>query len=161
MDQSTFLLTLALLHLAQATDCQGDKCTGECHLKFPQKLRPFLSSKTAISSKTNTGTICLCLVQSFKTGLIITGGSGTETTIETLPADSNCSIPPFPSQGKPILLLILDHDQDVQTKGRYAHSISVINDGTTLVACGGDDTPNDCISWRQGQAGWEHYADLR
>jgi len=103
----------------------------------------------------------LYLIQSFKTGLIITGGSGTETIIETLPADSGCSIPPFPSPGNQSCSFIRDHDHDIQTKGRKEHSFSLINDGTTLVACGGEDTPNDCISWQQGQAGWEHYADLR
>ena len=35
-------------------------------------------------------------------GVIISGGLGTETSIEVFPADANCSakIPPFPAPGK-------------------------------------------------------------
>ena len=34
-----------------------------------------------------------------KAGLIITGGDGADTSIETFPAEANFSIPPFPSPG--------------------------------------------------------------
>jgi len=102
------LLTLALplLHLAQATTCQGDNCP---------------------------------------TGLIITGGAETETSIETFPADDpSCNIPPFPAR-------------------RQYHSLSVVDNGRQLVACGGDDryTRKSCISWRSGQDEWTEYATLR
>jgi len=76
------------------------------------------------------------------TGVIISGGEGTETSIETFPAEANCTIPPFPQPG------------------RKGHSLSVIKDGTELVACGGRDTLTDCISWRSGQDEWTHYATL-
>ena len=33
------------------------------------------------------------------TGLIISGGLITETSIQTFPVDSNCTIPPFPGEG--------------------------------------------------------------
>ena len=32
-------------------------------------------------------------------GLIITGGYGTDTSIETFPDETDCSIPPFPEPG--------------------------------------------------------------
>ena len=46
-------------------------------------------------------------------------------------------------------------------KGRYRHSLSVIND--TLVACGGGDkrTRTSCISWKKGHDGWEDFHTLR
>jgi len=76
------------------------------------------------------------------TGLIITGGlgNGTETDIEVFPANTSCTIPPFPSPG------------------RIFHSLSVIND--TLVACGGHSTEKSCISWKKGQDGWEDFHTL-
>ena len=104
MDQSTFLLTLALLHLAQATDCQGDKCTGYFfYPEFNHRPRPGfikLSSNYFTQYINIYGYyLCLYLTQLSKAGLIITGGWDTETSIETLGAESNCSIPPFPSPG--------------------------------------------------------------
>jgi len=98
------LLTLALplLHLAQATTCQGQHCP---------------------------------------TGLIISGGHRTETSIETFPADDlSCNIPPFPAPG------------------RVDHSLSVV--GRQLVTCGGEYTLTSCISWRSGQDEWTEYATL-
>ena len=47
-------------------------------------------------------TIVICISFSFLfAGIIITGGEGTETSIETFPAaDANCmNIPPFPAPG--------------------------------------------------------------
>ena len=44
----------------------------------------------------------MCISFSFPfTGLVITGGFGTETSIKTFPvdADANCTIPPFPKPG--------------------------------------------------------------
>jgi len=98
-------LVLSLLHLGQATTCQGDDCP---------------------------------------TGLIITGGQEAETSIETFPADdANCmNIPPFPAPG------------------RWAHTLSVIENGRQLVVCGGRSTETSCISWIRGQEEWTHYATL-
>merc|ERR1711962_548947 len=74
------------------------------------------------------------------TGLIITGGFPPKTDIEVFPANTSCTIPPFPSPG------------------RDRHSLSVIND--TLVACGGSSTRTSCISWKKGQDGWEDFHTL-
>jgi len=75
------------------------------------------------------------------TGLIITGGVyRNKTDVEIFPAKANCTIPPFPSPG------------------REDHSLSVIND--TLVACGGYNTKESCISWKRGQDGWEDFHTL-
>ena len=60
----------------------------------------------------------------------------------------------FLSQVKPLILLF-------SFQGRKGHSLSVINNGSELVACGGRDTTTDCISWRSGQDEWTHYATLR
>ena len=62
----------------------------------------------------------------------------------------------FLSQVKPLILLF-------SSQGRGAHSLSVIDDGKLLVACGGNEiaTLTDCISWRSGQDEWTHYATLR
>jgi len=75
------------------------------------------------------------------TGLIITGGGGTETDVEVFPTNTTCTIPPFPSPG------------------RLAHSLSWVND--TLVACGGGSTKKSCISWKKGQDSWEDFHTLR
>merc|ERR1719228_1752066 len=88
---------------------------------------------------TATGTVVLLLLL-FKKGLIITGGYKTETEVEVFPANTSCTIPPFPSPG------------------RDAHSLSVIND--TLVACGGYDALTSCISWKKGQDGWKDFHTL-
>jgi len=74
------------------------------------------------------------------TGVIITGGFPPKTDVEVFPANTSCTIPPFPSPG------------------RQSHSLSVIND--TLVACGGGNTPTTCISWKKGQDGWEDFHTL-
>ena len=60
----------------------------------------------------------------------------------------------FLSQVKPLILLF-------SSQGRRYHSLSVINNGSELVACGGINTMTDCISWRSGQDEWTHYANLR
>ena len=60
----------------------------------------------------------------------------------------------FLSQVKPLILLF-------SSQGRHYHSLSVIDNGRELVACGGIHTLTDCISWRSGQDGWTHYATLR
>ena len=60
----------------------------------------------------------------------------------------------FLSQVKPLILLF-------SSQGRHYHSLSVIDDGRELVACGGLYTLTSCISWRSGQNGWTHYATLR
>jgi len=98
-------LMLSLLHLGQATTCQGDNCP---------------------------------------TGLIITGGQGAETSIETFPPDdANCmNIPPFPA-------------------GRIGHTLSVVENGRQLVVCGGSGAETSCISWISGEEEWTHYATLR
>ena len=88
-------------------------------------------------------------------GLIISGGDGALTSIETFPADDpSCNIPPFPGKGKPLIILF-------SSQGRYGHSLSVVENGRQLVACGGWYTGKSCISWRCGQDGWTHYATLR
>jgi len=74
------------------------------------------------------------------TGLIISGGWGTDTDVEVFSAKASCTIPPFPSPG------------------RKYHTLSVIND--TLVACGGGSTKTSCISWKKGQDGWEDFHTL-
>jgi len=60
------------------------------------------------------------------------------TSIETFPPIPDCTIPPFPAPG------------------RWAHTVSVVENGRLVVACGG----YDCISWRSGQDEWTHYATL-
>merc|ERR1712083_508328 len=50
---------------------------------------------------------------------------------------ANCSIPQVPTP--------------------EGHTPSVINNGTTLVACG---YPRSCVSWQAGQDGWKDYATL-
>ena len=60
----------------------------------------------------------------------------------------------FLSQVKPLILLF-------SSQGRHYHSLSVIDDGRELVACGGLYTLTSCISWRSGQDGWTHHAYLR
>ena len=40
-------------------------------------------------------------MSSLLTGIIISGGRGAETSIETFPAEANCSIPSFPEPGNP------------------------------------------------------------
>jgi len=111
------ILALSLLHLAQATTCNGDSCP---------------------------------------TGLIISGGQTSGTNIETFPTQltSNCTIPPFP------------------LPGRVFHSLSVVENGQQLVACGGrgpvsgpgapiyTDIRTSCISWHVGQDDWTDYATL-
>ena len=88
-------------------------------------------------------------------GLIISGGSGAETSIETFPADDlSCNIPPFPGRGKPLIFLF-------SSQGRYRHSLSVVDNGRQLVACVGYKTETSCISWRSGQDEWTQYATLR
>ena len=49
------------------------------------------------------------------------------------------------------------------SKGRLGHSLSVINNGKELVACGGHDSTvrKSCISWRSGQNEWTQYETLR
>merc|ERR1712032_23595 len=41
-----------------------------------------------------------------------------------------------------------------------SHSLSVIDNGRQLVACGGIDTEQSCITWRSGQDEWTEYATL-
>jgi len=79
-----------------------------------------------------------CQGDNSPTGLIVTGGKPLRTSIETFPPIPNCTIPPFPHPG------------------RWAHTVSVVENGRQLVACGG----YDCISWRSGQDEWTHYATL-
>jgi len=79
-------------------------------------------------------------------GLIISGGltNLTKTSIEIFPAEANCAnvIPPFPHPG------------------RRFHTLSVVDNGRQLVACGGIETKQSCISWRSGQDEWTEYATL-
>lgn len=81
------ILALQLLHLAQgATTCQGDNCPTGIFLSGAQFL------------------IVLCCLYfisySFPiSGLIISGGATSKTSIETFPAEANCTIPPFPYPG--------------------------------------------------------------
>jgi len=80
-------------------------------------------------------------------GLVITGGWGSpkHTSIETFPTAPTCTIPSFPEPG-----------------GRAGHTLSVLENGRQLVACGGIwGAKKSCISWRSGQDEWTHYAKLR
>ena len=90
-------------------------------------------------------------------GLIVSGGSGTKTSIESFPAKANCIFRPFPSPGN----LLYSSRPFISSQGRVGHSLSVINEGQTLVACGGTDATRSCISWKSGQVRWTHYATLR
>ena len=91
---SFLLLTLALplLHLVQATNCRGANCpTGKFYLELDQQKQGFNNI-----NKINENLFFLISIA----GLVITGGSGTATSIETLPADDlSCNIPPFPAPG--------------------------------------------------------------
>ena len=96
MARLSFLLILALplLHLVQATTCRGANCpTGEFYLELDQQKQGFNNI-----NKINENLFFLISIA----GLIIAGGSGTATSIETLPADDlSCNIPPFPAPGNP------------------------------------------------------------
>ena len=87
MAQVVFLLLTLMLHLAQTT-CQGDNCTtGEFYLEFQ-------SAKLWLIIQINENLLFLFA------GLIISGGAGARTRIETFPADDpSCNIPPFPNPG--------------------------------------------------------------
>merc|ERR1712038_1877683 len=55
---------------------------------------------------------------------------------------ANCSIPQVPTP-------------------RNRHTLSVINNGTTLVACGQvRSSTSSCVSWQAGKGGWKDYATL-
>jgi len=88
----------------------------------------------------HVGQATTCQGDNCPTGLVITGGY--TTSIETFPAEAHCTIPPFPD------------------RGRSGHTLSVIDQGRQLVACGGWDTTKSCISWRHGQESWEDYHTL-
>jgi len=93
----------------------------------------------------HVGQATTCQGDNCPTGLVITGGKGAETSIETFPVETDCSIPPFPEPG------------------REGHSLSVIDHGRQLVACGGYNNriKRSCISWRHGQEeGWKDYHTL-
>jgi len=100
----------------------------------------FLPSPTLILPLLHLAQVFACQGDDCPTGLVITGGEEAATSVETFPA--NCSIPPFPEPG------------------RYHHSLSAINQGKQLVACGGSDTEKSCISWQQGQEGWKDFHTL-
>ena len=62
------------------------------------RAKPWLITEQTISSMKIYHLLFVCIAYSyFIAGLVITGGNGTETSIETFPAD--CSIPPFPGSG--------------------------------------------------------------
>ena len=65
--------------------------------------------------------------------------------------------PSFSCTRLSLILLILVFS----SQGRKGHSISVIKNGSMLVACGGESNPRSCISWRAGQDDWTDYATLR
>ena len=91
------------------------------------------------------------------TGLVISGGDFSGTSIETFPADDlSCNIPSFPEPGNPLIILF-------SFQGRLSHSLSVVDNGQQLVACGGfySSTRTSCISWRSGHDEWTQYATLR
>ena len=121
MARATFLLltlTLFLLHLAQATTCQGDNCpTGNLYLEFNQKKTIF-----NLIEFTQTQLISSMKIL-YLAGLIVTGGSKTETSIETFPAEADCSIPSFPAPGN------LSSFFYFSSQGRKEHSLSVIFKG--------------------------------
>jgi hypothetical protein len=93
-----------------------------------------------------------CQGHDYPNGVIITGGATARArrgdpvtrSIETLPTETTFTIPPFPAPG------------------RTFHTLSVVENGRQLVACGGieADTRRSCISWRRGQDEWTHYATL-
>ena len=153
------LLLLLYLHLTEATTCQPGDCKG---IGFG-----FLSvygfhfcaiNKTAV-----------IVHQPFKTfhesGLIIAGGlsNGWEepvSNIEEFSSEASCSIPPLPEPGN----IVSASSTIISSKGRFGHSLSVINN--TLVACGGygyglNTIGSSCIFWQKGQASWSHYHTLR
>ena len=101
----------------------------------------------------------------FTAGLFITGGSGEhKTSIEMFPA-TLCPVTPFPIPSFPTSLT---------GKGRYSHSLSVVDNGRKLVSCGGRHADGysyssllldrfiqkHCISWRSGQDKWTYERNL-
>ena len=100
-----FILTLSLLHLAQATTCQGYNCpTGDYYLEL--NIASGANNQSQRSEKEMACDVLSVEMFSFHfsiSGLIITGGLqlrgwGHATSIETFPT-GNCSIPPFPKPG--------------------------------------------------------------
>ena len=102
----------------------------------------------------------LTLNQFSEAGLIISGGFAKNplTNIEMFPAEVNCSIPPFPAPGITLTHLI---QNSKSSQGRHWHTLSVINNGRAIVACGGGSGSRTCIFWRHGQAEWKHYHTMR
>ena len=85
--------------------------------------------------------------------------SSLKSSLQMQPARSQLSPIQVNSHPAPHLIVIV-------VKGRWGHSLSVIND--TLVACGGGSTGSgdtktskSCILWKKGQDGWEDFHTLR
>ena len=128
MAQGTFLLLslplFLLLHVGQATTCQGDNCpTGDYYLESKTMAHNWTHCSNWINDNLPLFTITI-------TGLVITGGKGDETSIETFPAEADCSIPPFPEPGN--LLSSPDYQSFIHSphKGeRATPSLSLTTEG--------------------------------
>ena len=64
-------------------------------------------------------------------------------------------------------IICVEANTVISPSGKHYHSLSVVNNGRKLVACGGtiDEGGNidtkDCLSWESGQAEWKHFHTLR
>ena len=64
-------------------------------------------------------------------------------------------------------IICVEANTVISTSGKHYHSLSVVNNGRKLVACGGtiDEGGNidtkDCLSWESGQSEWKHFHTLR
>ena len=120
-------------------------------------------------------------------GIISGGYKRAPTSIETFPTAQlpNCTIPSFHQcnlssfsfiRCSRLTLLVVNripshtmllHPSKTaflfSSQGRVDHSLSVVDNGRQLVACGGSlpNTGTSCISWRSGQDEWKEYATLR
>ena len=95
------ILLLHLLHLAQATSCQGDNCpTGDFLSKFNLDInrnRNLLPKHISNNFNENFFNIYFSFLSA---GLIISGGRGAGTSVETFPAAPSNAIPSFPRPGE-------------------------------------------------------------
>jgi len=90
-------------------------------------------------------------------GVVISGGGTHDLNTESLSVQSRMSSSWFPSKRlKPQANCSIPQ---VPTP-RNRHTLSVINNGTTLVACGQVNGSTRCVSWQAGKGGWKDYATL-